>query len=295
MAAKPRAVVVIGVVAIAIAAIASWLLYNYLREQQEIVKEAVATEQVVVASKDIPVGTTIERTQIKVVTWPKANVPERAVLTEAGAVGRVALQGIQSGDPITEAKLVPRGGAPGILTYKIPEGHRAMTVGVDQVSGVAGFITPGNMVDVVLTHKKPASGQGPMSKIILQNIPVLATGQIIEQEAEGKPVIVPTVTLDVTPDEAERLALASVEGRLQLLLRKHGDKDVFASGGATISRVIGAAPAGPAGPSPRVAKAAGKRAVKKAPVTTKAAGARTINVEVLRDGNKQIETFKVQQ
>src|SRR3990172_2339547 len=110
MAAKPRAVVIIGVVAVAIAAIASWVLYNYLREQEEMVKGAVATDQVVVAARDIPIGSSIDRTQIKTVTWPRASMPPGAVLTAADAVGRVTLQTVQSGDPVTESKLVPRGG-----------------------------------------------------------------------------------------------------------------------------------------------------------------------------------------
>ena len=279
MAAKPRAVLIIGVIAVAIAAVASVLFYNYLKKQEEIAKEAVETRKVVVATRAIAVGSAIDSTQVSVVDWPAASVPPAAVTSIHDAVGRMAIQSVAVGDPVTEPKLVPRGGMPGVLTYKIPKGHRAMTVGVDQVSGVAGFIMPGNMVDVVLTTTPPGT-QNPISKIILQNIPVLATGQVIEKEKEGKPVIVPTVTLDLLPGDAEKLALASNQGRLQLLLRRAGDEGLDSATGTTISRVMSGGYV-----------AAGRPGVKRTP--SGAVGYRTVSVEVLRDSKKSIETFNV--
>jgi pilus assembly protein CpaB len=174
------------------------------------------------------------------------------------------------------------------LTYKIPEGHRAMTVSVDQVAGVAGFINPGNIVDVVLTASPPGSSQS-ISKIVLQNVPVLAVGQIVEQK-EGKPVAVPTVTTDVSPEDAEKLAVASTQGRLQLVLRRAGDKEVANTGGATVSKVMSGAKGGaPVKVTSSTSKKAPVAKVQEAPKEEA-----KVSVEVYRGGQKTTETFKGQ-
>lgn len=283
MAARPRAVYIIGALAIVVAAAASLVLYKYLKHQEEMVSRAVATEKVVVAVSEISIGTTIGANQLGTADWPRANLPEGAMAGVDEAVGRVALQTIQPGDPVTEAKLLPKGGAPGVLSYRIPEGHRAITVGVDQVTGVAGFIQPGNMVDVVLITRAEI-GKEPVSKIVLQNVPVLATGQVmIEEQKESGPTIVPTVTMDVTPEEAEVLTLASNQGTIQLLLRRTGDRVVEFTRGVTIRNII-------AGADQRAVKIKQiKPAVRKAPE----AGSITVSVEVLRDAHRNVEKFRV--
>ena len=292
MAAKPRAVIIVAIVAVAIAVVASVSLYNYLKGQEEKVREAMevatATEKVVVADKEIPIGTPVDVGQVKLADWPKANVPPGAFSSADEVADRVVLQTILPGDVITEPKLRPTEGPPGIMTYKIPEGHRAMTVAVDQVSGVAGFITPGSMVDVVMTTTPPGK-KVAMSKIIFQNVPVLATGQIIETR-EGEPVLVPTVTLDVSPDDAEKMATATSEGQLRLLLRRVGDTDVLLTEGATVTRVLREA-GKPALPVKKIAK---RPRVRK-PVTVAKRKPRMVShsVEVWRDAAKTVETFKV--
>jgi pilus assembly protein CpaB len=296
MAAKPKQVFIIGAIAVLIAAIASYLLYDYLKGQEVKMKEAVATENVVVASQDLPVGTVINDTQVKTVGWPKASMPQGSFAATGQVVGRTVLDKVSTGEPVTAAKLVPAGGQTGILTYKIPEGHRAMTVAVDQVSGVAGFITPGNKVDVVLSVSPPGGGQ-PLSKIVLQDVPVLAIGQIISQEKKDeKPQVVPTVTMDVTPDDAEKLAVASTQGRLQLVLRRAGDTDVAKTAGATVMKVLAGSGAPErvehrAGPKRRIAR----RAKPKKEVAVKTEKDEFINVTVIRGGQKPVEeTFKVE-
>lgn len=241
MADKQKTVFVVGIVAIVIAAVAAYALYNYMRGQEQRAREAVATQPVVVASVEIPAGTSIDADKVKMIDWPKASLPMGSFTTTEQILGRVPTERLIPGEPITEAKLVPREGVPGILTYKIPAGHRAMTVAVDQVAGVAGFITPGSKVDVVLITTPPGATQ-PISKIIptLQNISVLAIGQIVEQK-EGQPVVVPTVTMDVTPAQAEDLGIASTQGRLQLVLRRAGDTEPIRTAGATVTRVLGGA------------------------------------------------------
>jgi pilus assembly protein CpaB len=136
----------------------------------------------------------------------------------------------------------------GIMTYLVPKGHRAVTVGVNEVAGVAGFLNPADRVDVVVTTQPPGS-QDKISKIVLQNVPILAIGQITQQK-EGKPVVVPTVTLDLTPDDSEKLVLASSQGQLQMLLRNVADTGTVEAKGATIRKVLG----GVESPAPRVSK-----------------------------------------
>jgi pilus assembly protein CpaB len=301
MAINRKAVIIVAVISVSILAFASVSLYNYLQTQEERVKaaieEAVATEKVIVAAADIPLGTALEASQVKTVDWPAASVPQGAFSSPEELAGRVALQTFLIGEPLMEGKLMPMEGPRGIMTYKIPEGHRAMTVGVDQVSGVAGFVTPNNMVDIVLTTTPPGR-KHPLSKIVLQNVPVLATGQIIEQK-EGEPVIVPTVTLDVTPEEAEKLAMSTSQGRLQLLLRRSGDVEILRTTGTTITRVISEAGKARARPARFVAKKAVKKiarpAVKKPAVVSRRARPRmeTVSVEVWRNNVKTVQTFKV--
>jgi pilus assembly protein CpaB len=290
MAAKPRAVFIVGILAVAIAAFASYSLYKYLkgqeRQMQQAVGAAVAAKKVVVADKEIPVGTAITPVHVKTVDWPAATVPHGAFEMPSAVVGRVPLYTYMPGDPIIEGKLVPKEGPAGIMTYRIPEGHRAMTVAVDQVSGVAGFITPGSMVDVVLVTTPQGYSQA-ISKIVLQNVPVLATGQVVEQSPEGKPVIVPTVTVDVIPVDAENLAIASTQGRLQLILRKAGDKELARTTGSNVSKVVtGAVPERKVVQKQVVERVVVKQAEAPAPkkpdVTT---------VEILKRGQKTTETF----
>ena len=286
MAAKPKALYIFGAIAVAIAAVGAYLLYDYLKGEEKRVSEAVATVPVVSATAEIPVGSTINITQIKTVNWPQANIPQGALSSTDQASGRVAIQTFMPGDPIIEAKLMPKEGGFSILTYKIPEGHRAMTVAVDQVSGVAGFINPGNIVDVVLIASPPGASQ-QISKIVLQNMSVLAIGQFVEQK-EGKPVTVPTVTMDVTPEDAEKLAIASTQGRLQLVLRRVGDKEVTKTTGANVSKVMTGATVGPI----KAPSSAKKATVPKAPEVKKEEP--KVTVEVYRGGKMSAETFKTQ-
>jgi pilus assembly protein CpaB len=298
MAAKPKQVFIIGAIAVIIAAIASYSLYNYLKGQETKMKEAVATTNVVVAAQDLPTGTVINSTQVKTVSWPAGSMPQGTFPSSDQVVGRMVLERVATGEPVTAAKLVPVGGPTGILTYKIPEGHRAMTVAVDQVSGVAGFITPGTKVDVVLSVTPPG-GQQPISKIVLQDVPVLAIGQVISQEKKDeKPQVVPTVTMDVTPDDAEKLAVASTQGRLQLVLRRAGDTEVIKTPGSTVIKVLaGSARAEQverkAEPGKRIARRVKRE--RKRETVVKTGKDEFINVTVIRGNQKPVEeTFKVE-
>lgn len=238
---RPSTVTIVSVFAFVIAGCASLLVYNYLQKQTSRQSQGVA---IVTAATDIPIGTKLDVSHVKLATWPKEALAA-GYLTDAKLMpGRVAVRQISAGDLITESKLMPLNGATtgGIMTYIVPQGHRAVTVAVNEVAGVAGFITPNSRVDIVLTTPRPGASdkEDNISKIILQNVPVLASGQVTEQK-EGKPVIVPTVTLDLIPDDAEKLIVGAKKGALQLLLRNVIDVAAVDTKGSTISKALNGA------------------------------------------------------
>ena len=196
---------------------------KYLSSAQAYTKNL---NRIAVAKVAIPLGTKIVAEQITVVQFPKESTPDGAFEAPEKLAGRVAITNISAREPITESKLAPEGTAGG-LSAVIPEGYRAMTVKVDDVVGISGFIMPGTLVDVVVVidPQEKAGMQDPISKIVLQNIKVLANGQNIDKpEDQREANSVKAVTLQVTPEQAEKLALASTEGKLQLVMRNQIDQ-----------------------------------------------------------------------
>jgi pilus assembly protein CpaB len=179
-----------------------------------------------VAKVDIPLGTKIIPEQVAEVEFPSNTIPDGAFTSADKLVGRVAIVNIAAREAITDTKLAPEG-TEGGLTAVIPEGYRAMTVKVDDAVGVSGFIQPGALVDVVVVIDPADKGinQDPISKVVLQNIKVLANGQNIDKpKNEREATTVKAVTLQVTPEQAEKLALAANEGKLQLIMRNSTDQ-----------------------------------------------------------------------
>ncbi|HSE31937.1 MAG TPA: Flp pilus assembly protein CpaB [Pyrinomonadaceae bacterium] len=196
---------------------------RYLSSAQAYTKNMT---RVAVAKVAIPVGTKIVAEQLTVVQLPKESTPDGTFDTAEKLTGRVVVANIAPREPKTESRLAPEGTAAG-LSAVIPEGYRAMTVKVDDAAGISGFIMPGAIVDVVVViDPREGSGfQDPISKIVLQNIKVLANGQNIDKpENQREANSVKAVTLQVTPEEAEKLALASNEGKLQLVMRNQIDQ-----------------------------------------------------------------------
>ena len=196
---------------------------RYLSSAQAYTKNMT---KVAVAKVAIPLGTKIIAEQLAVVQLPKESTPDGTFDTVEKLVGRVVVSNIGPREPVTESRLAPEGTAAG-LSAVIPEGYRAMTVKVDDAAGISGFIMPGALVDVVVViDPREGSGfQDPISKIVLQNIKVLANGQNIDKpENQREANSVKAVTLQVTPEEAEKLALASNEGKLQLVMRNQIDQ-----------------------------------------------------------------------
>jgi len=210
--------------AVAFGLIAAVSVSRYLASAQAYTKNL---NNVVVAKVEIPVGTRIVPEQLSVVQFPKTVTPEGTfAVIDDKLVGRVATVRISMREPIIENRLAPVGSAGG-LSSVIPDGYRAMTVKVDDVVGVSGFIQPGTLVDIVVTIIPPDNERQreKISKIVLQNIKVLASGQNIDKPKNEKETErVKAVTLQVTPQQAEKLALASSEGRLQLVMRNSVDQ-----------------------------------------------------------------------
>ncbi|UFS70013.1 Flp pilus assembly protein CpaB [Geomonas sp. RF6] len=234
---RPNAVTVVTVLALLLGASASLFAYNYLKKQG--VKQYQGVP-VVSAAVDLAIGTKLDPSNVKVAKWPKEALPRDYCTDPNALVGRVMVRPVSAGDVITQAKLMPINTSGGIMTYMVPQGHRAVTVSVNEVAGVAGFISPSSRVDVVLTTPTPGStdDKDSISKIMLQNVPVLATGQVTEQR-EGKPAVVPTVTLDLVPDDAEKLIVGAKKGTLQLLLRNMVDVASVDTRGATVAKALG--------------------------------------------------------
>ncbi|HSS19572.1 MAG TPA: Flp pilus assembly protein CpaB [Pyrinomonadaceae bacterium] len=196
---------------------------RYLSSAQAYTK---SLNRVAVAKVAIPLGTKIIPEQLMLVQFPPESTPDGAFDSLEKVTGRVAVVNIAPREPLTEARLAPEGTAGG-LSAIIPEGYRAMTVKVDDVVGISGFVMPGTLVDVVVVidPAEHAGMQDPISKIVLQNIKVLANGQNIDKpESEREANSVKAVTLLVTPEQAEKLALAASEGKLQLVMRNSIDQ-----------------------------------------------------------------------
>jgi pilus assembly protein CpaB len=204
-----------------------------------ILKTAVpvaATRQVVVAAGDISPGTALSSQTVKIVTWPQEVIPPKSAAFMREVEGRVVNVPIAQGNPILSSMLAPEGTAAG-LSGILADGKRALTVRVDEVAGVAGFIHPGDHVDV-LVDLPIFEAKDHFSKTILHNISVLTTGQIWQQVGENKPVVVNTVTLELTPQESEVLNLASNEGKIGLALRNRNNKNITPTQGVTTSFLI---------------------------------------------------------
>jgi len=227
--------------ALVFGATATFMAMGWLKSQsQKVVQQSTPMAEVVVAAKEVPPAVALSEDQIRVRQWPPDTAPPGNFMRLEEVVGRVTAFPLTAGEPILESKLAPKGVIPG-LTALLPLEKRAMTVKVDEASGVAGFLNPDNRVDVVVTVDKGDFNKDPISKVVLQNLRVLGTGQRIEKRLGEKPQVVPTVTLEVTPGEGERLALAVREGMISLVLRNQQDQLTVPTAGVRTSTLLGSA------------------------------------------------------
>jgi pilus assembly protein CpaB len=277
MARRNRALILL-VFALASGVLAALLALRYLRQQSAPLAAAEpARSSIVVAARALPVGSVIAEQDVKTLSWQGGALPAGYIATVAQVVGRGLLAPIEPNEPIMAGKLAAEGMGGG-LNIMIDEGMRAISIAVDQVVGVAGFVLPTSRVDVLLTLPNPQQTNEPTTRIIMQNVRTLAAGQTIQQDKEGKPLPVPVVTFLVTPEQAETLALASQQGRIQLTLRNTLDTSATRTSGTRVSALMGQA-----------VRAPGPRRSSR-PRTAPEASAPT-TVEVYRGGVRSLERF----
>jgi pilus assembly protein CpaB len=237
-----RRLVTILLAAFVVAALCSVLVYRLVGMRIAAAKPQPST-RVVAAATDIKIGTVLsapDLTTIQVMGTP----PKNAILDAKNAIGRGVTSSLYAGEPILESRLAPVGSGGG-LAATIKDGMRAIAVRVDQVVGVAGFVLPGMRVDVLISGVPPTTGGGgggsnnnTQVRTVLQNIEVLSAGTDIQKDAEGKPQQVQVVNLLVTPEQAQVMALASNETRIQLVLRNPLDTKVAPVQGTAMTNLF---------------------------------------------------------
>lgn len=236
---KLSSLIVMIIIAIFLGLIAAVGIWQYLNKTQQQVKELTVTRAVVVASKEIPAGKNIEEADLTIKQLPAKTIPRDYPSSIDSIKGRIAKHTIGTEEVITESRLVGQGAAGG-LPVVIPPGKRAITIRVNEVVGVGGFINPGDFVDILATLKK--SDELTLSKTILQNVQVIAVGDKIfdpSTYSNPQPKIVTQVTFALSPKDSEKLTLATETGQLQLVLRPHNEKELTNTPGANLEDIYG--------------------------------------------------------
>lgn len=279
---KQKRFVLVLILALVSGGLAGLLALNYLGERTPIAAAEAPKRQVVVAVRDMPLGSVVTERDIRLVDWPAGAVSANYFSAPSEVVGRGLITPVAADEPLMRPKLssFEEGGGLPIL---IPEGMRALSIRVDQVVGVAGFVIPGTRVDVLLTLE-PKEGSRQVettTQLILQDIRTLAAGQTTTRDAEGTPQTVSVVTLLVDPEQAEKLTLASGEGRIQLALRNTLDGDTVSTPGIRVSSLLDPS----ARPSTSGRRVPVRRSTPSAPASQDAV------VETIRGGQRTLSTF----
>src|SRR5262245_49419055 len=215
-------VFIVFALAIGVGGVFAFATYNYVQRAPR--TGAIGTKPVVIAAANLDIGAELGKDDVRVIDWPEGSAPAEAFGSVDEVVGRGLIMPVVQNEPILPMKLASKEAGSGLPPI-IPPGFRAVSVRVNEVVGVAGYVLPGTHVDVVATVS-PSAQQGDMtSKVILTNVQVLAAGTKIDRETDkDKPIPVSVVTLLVDPEQAERLTLAASEGKIQLALRNPLDK-----------------------------------------------------------------------
>ena len=221
--------------AVLTAGVATFGIYRVLQASKA--RNKIQTQPVVVALQDIPEGAAIDRPALAVAQWPVGTVPAGAFTAVDSLIGRVTRIDVFKGEVLVPGRLAPNGTGPG-LAVKVTPGKRAVAVRIDDVAGLNGLIQPNSRVDVLVTLPDQQRDGQQVAKIFMSNMRVLSVGTITQNGADNRPIQAPTATLEVTPDEAERLAIAQQSGRIQLALRGYGDPDSIKTEGAKSADVL---------------------------------------------------------
>jgi pilus assembly protein CpaB len=275
-----RRLLTILLIAFVVASACTFLVYRILGHMI-VASKPVATTEVVAAAGDIKLGTVLTKADLSTINVA-GTPPKGAILKPENAIGRGVIANLYQGEPILDSRLAPSGSGGG-LAATIPDGMRACAVKVDDVVGVAGFVTPGMRVDVLVSGTPPGVAQptqGTLTKTILQNIEVLSAGTDIQKDAEGKPQQVQVVNLLVTPDQAQTLSLASSQLKIQLVLRNPLDTKVEPVANTAMGNLFTDSKAPAPQPQHRVVKAA-----------PKPAPAPTYSIQVINGANSTEQKF----
>lgn len=237
---------------------AGYLALNYLHQPMApLAARPAGSAQIAVAARNLPIGSVLTSADVKLVEWPAGNVPPGYAASAEEVVGRGLIMPVSTNEPLLSSKLASKE-AGGGLPIVIPEGMRALSVKVDEVIGVAGFVLPGTRVDVLVTMNPTSEQDEATTRVILQNVITLAAGQTIQRDQEGKPQTVTVITLLVAPDDAEKLTLASTEGRIHLALRNTLDMAQVETDGIRVKSLVRSA-SEPKPAAPRVRRAPVRR------------------------------------
>jgi pilus assembly protein CpaB len=206
---------VLACLAFGLSVVVTFTVYRILRNRLSPPDEFV---KLVVAAERLPIGTRLTEEKLRIVSWPRSVALEGTFASVKDLNGRGVIVPMLANEPLLESKLAPKEAGAGLTTV-IPDGMRAVGIKVNDVVGVAGFVLPGSRVDVILSGSSDDNNRTDTAKVILENIQVLAAGHNVEQDADGRPQNVQVITLLVTPEDSQKLALASIDGKLQLALR----------------------------------------------------------------------------
>jgi pilus assembly protein CpaB len=277
---QQRRMLTIGILAVATAAILTAVAYRSLLAN--VAARHGRDTTVVMAARDLPVGAMISASDVTTGKFPADALPVGALTDVTQAVGRGVIVGMQRNEVLVESRLAAEKAGAG-LPALIPRNMRAVSVQVNEVIAVAGFVAPGARVDVLLTGSPNSNVTNGtvMTTTVLQNVEVLAAGQKIEPNSEGKPEKVPVITLLVSPADAQKLTLASAEGKIQLSLRNPLDEGEGSATPVLNASLYGISPPEPAKPKPV--------AVKKSPPPDPTPP--PYSVEVIRGSKKDTSTF----
>jgi pilus assembly protein CpaB len=263
------------------AVLAAIVVFSAIRKRESEVQRAIAhTVEVVVAANDIPVGAKLDPTSVKLIRWARDSVPQGAFTDPQAVAGSFAKSEFVANEPVVANKLFMGQMTSGVMPLLIPAGMRAMSMPVDEVSDIAGFVEPHTRVDILVAVAGTGPGEPSFSRIVLQNIEVLAVAQEIEH-VKDQPEVVKVVTLLVSPPDAEKLTLASREGLLRLAMRNYSDVKIVATKGIGLPDLLheGGGFGGPSATLPVMQ-------IQPAPALTArpAHGPTAFRIEVMRDG-----------
>jgi pilus assembly protein CpaB len=270
------------VVALVIAVIASRYVYRQIQNAAAV--KPMPTSEVVVAARPLALGTPLTAQDLALLTWPGKTHPAGYFPRIQDCVGRSLITPIAKNEPIMEAKLAPKEAGVG-LPAAIPVGMRAVSVRVDDVVGVSGFAMPGTMVDVLATGT-PQGGDDSLTRTIIQDVRVLAAGQTVEQDKQGKPHTVGVVTLLLTPKQADELTMASTDNRIHLALRNTIDTKIVEK-----AEPVFKSPLLLGGAQPRRSRRSSSPRPRRTVRPEKPAGPAPYVVEVIKGNKKTDQTF----